>query len=65
MLAFVHNALILIKGMSFDQYLKGSTPKPKKPLEIKERRKKNREKQYEKIPSGKTLVKVQEPKTEG
>jgi len=51
--------------MSFDQYLKGSTPKPKKPLEIKERRRKNREKQYEKIPSGKTLVKVQEPKTEG
>jgi hypothetical protein len=44
MLAFVHNALILIKGMSFDQYLRGSTPKPKKSLEIKDRRKKKRKK---------------------
>jgi hypothetical protein len=61
MLAFVHNALILIKGMSFDQYLRGSTPKPKKSLEIKEKRKKI----YEKIPSRKTLMKVQEPKIEG
>jgi len=51
--------------MSFDQYLRGSTTKPKKPLKIKERRKKNIEKKYEKIPSGKTLVKVQEPKIEG
>jgi hypothetical protein len=64
MLAFVHNALILIKGMSFDQYLRGSTPKPKKSLEIKDRRKKKRKK-MKKIPSRKTLMKVQKPKTEG